>query len=154
MMLQEAGGGMPPESLDAESAHAQRMIAGSPLREFAVPHLIVDNIFPEDLVARINEHWPDNAAFKPEVPGNHILPIYRREYGLFSKPQLQFWKSFNEELWPTVVSATAEAFTGPAYEVFGDLYYKHLALDYPLTLMQADPTFAIHSIPTHFYHCP
>ena len=140
---------------ERETAHAQAAIAVAPLRQFAIPHLVIDNILPDDLVGRINEDWPDySEGFAPEVPGNHILAMYRRNYRRIVEPRLSFWRAFNEKFWPSVVAAVAEALTGPAYEVFGDLYYKHLSLDMPLTLMQADPTYPGHSMHTHFYHCP
>ncbi len=146
---------MPQDRFQAEIAHVERAIASSQLGEFAVPHLIVDNIFPDDLVARINQNWPEyNEGFFSEVVGNHILQMYRRNYGGIAQQRLGFWQAFNELFWPHLVSATAEAFTAPAYEVFGDLYYEHLSLDHPLTLMQADPSYPGHSMHQHFYHAP
>src|SRR5688572_4821319 len=67
------------ESFEAEIAHVHATIAATPLREFAIPHLVIDNVFPADLVDRINDCWPDyDEGFFPEVPGNHILQLYRR----------------------------------------------------------------------------
>lgn len=138
-----------------ESAHVRQSIGTTALSNFGVPHLIVDKVFPEDLVARINESWPAyGEGFFPEVPGNHILQMYRKSYGGLSEARLSFWKSFNETLWPDLVSAVAEAFTTPCYQVFGELYYKHLSLDHPLTLMQGDPSYPGHDMHQHFYHAP
>jgi len=140
---------------ETDITHVQEAVKASPLQDFGIPHIVVDNIFPADLVELINENWPQyEEGFAAEVPGNHILQIFRRNYQGLSQQRLRFWQTFNEILWPYVVSAVAEAFAEPAVEVFGDLYYKHLTLDHPLTLMQADPSYAVHSIHTHFYHCP
>jgi hypothetical protein len=142
-------------TFERETEHVQAAISASPLRSFAVPHLVVDNIFPDVLVSRIADNWPEyGEGFAPEVPGNHVLQMYRRDYGRIAEPRLTFWRNFNEKLWPVVVAAAAEALAGPAHEVFGDLYYKHLALEQPLTLMQADPTYPGHSLHQHYYHCP
>ena len=138
-----------------EAAKVQEVVAATPLREFAVPHLIVDDILPDELVAQINENWPEyTEGFFAEVPGNHILQLYRRDYGRMAESRLRFWRAFNETLWPAIASAAAEALAGPALEVFGGLYREHLSLDMPLTLMQADPTYPGHWMHTHFYHCP
>lgn len=142
-------------TFSGEEAGSQKAIVRSPLRDFGVPHLVVDNVFSDDLVDQINHHWPEyGEGFLREVPGNHILHLYRKDYDRIAEPRRSFWRSFNETLWPEVVASAAEALAKPAYEVFGDLYYKHLALDMPLTLMQADPTYAGHVMHTHFYHCP
>lgn len=141
--------------LPREAERARNAVAAAPLQNFGVPHLIVDNIFSEDLVARINENWPGYAeGFMPETAGNHILCMYRKDYGRLADSRLRFWQSFNEILWPTVVSATAKALEAPGYEVFGDLYHEHLSIDMALTLMQADPTYWGHHMHTHFYHAP
>ena len=71
------------------------------------------------LVARINDNWPDyDEGFFPEVPGNHILQLYRRNYVGLSAERLRFWQAFNEVLWPQVVAAVAEALAGPAVRGF------------------------------------
>jgi hypothetical protein len=143
------------ESFEAEIAHVHTTIDATPMREFAIPHLVIDNVFPADLVARINDNWPEyDEGFFPEVPGNHVLQLYRRNYVGLSAERLRFWQAFNEVLWPQVVASVAEAFAEPATEVFGDLYYRHLSLDHPLTLMQADPNYPGHSMHHHYYHCP
>lgn len=146
---------MAQETFDHDIKHVLGSIGSSPVQQFAVPHLVVDNVFPDELVARINDNWPGyEDGFFAEVPGNHILQMYRRNYGGIAEKPLNFWKAFNETLWPHVVSATADALKGPAYEVFGKLYDKHLELDHPLTLMQADPSYPGHSMHQHFYHAP
>ena len=145
---------MPGLTFDHERDHMRRMIAAAPLRGFAVPHLVIDNVFPDDLLTRINRNWPGPNSFRPEVTGNHIFQMYQRDYGRIAEPQQKFWRAFNEMLWPSVIAATAEALSAPALEVFGSLYRKHLSLDWPLTLMQADPTYPGHGMHTHFYHCP
>ena len=35
------------ESFEAEIAHVHATIAATPLREFAIPHLVIDNVFPD-----------------------------------------------------------------------------------------------------------
>lgn len=142
-------------TFSGEKVRSRKAIAGSPLRDFAVPHLVIDDLFSEDLVDRINHNWPEyGEGFLREVPGNHILHLYRKDYDRIAEPRGSFWRSFNETLWPEVVASVAEALAAPAHEVFGDLYYKHLSLDMPLTFMQADPSYAGHPMHTHFYHCP
>lgn len=148
---------MPQETFESDIKHVLSTIGRSPLQQFAIPHLVVDNVFPEELVARINDNWPAyEDGFFPEVPGNHVLRMYRQNYSNISGQRLSFWKSFNEVLWPHVISAAADVLKAPAYEVFGKLYNRYLELDrdHPLTLMQADPSYPGHSMHQHFYHAP
>jgi hypothetical protein len=80
--------------------------------------------------------------------------MFRRDYDRIAEAHRPFWTSFNESFWSHVVAAVAERFRAPCHEVFGPLYYEHLALDHPFTLMQADENFAGHSMHQHFYHAP
>jgi len=139
-----------------EISYLAKAIAGARLRSFAVPHLVVDNLLPDELVRRINANWPDADSFQPEVPGNYITRLYRGDYANITADRREFWKDFNETLWPALLASCAEAMAAPAFELFGDLYRKVLSLDgnWPLTLMQADATYPGHEPHTHFYHCP
>lgn len=141
--------------LDSAVIHAQEAVAASPLHNFAVPHLVVDDIFPASLVAQINDHWPDyEDGFIPEVPGNHVLQLRYTKIRRMPEPRRTFWRCFEKTLWPAVIAATSEALAGPLSTVFGENYYNRLSLAQPLTLMQADPTYPGHGMHTHFYHCP
>lgn len=146
---------MPSTSFEQELAHVERSIGNAKLQDFAVPHAIVDHVFSVDLIEKINRYWPGASVFKPEVSGNHIFPIYRNSYEKIDNlEQRAFWRDFNETLWPVILAASAKKFAPAAREVFGDLYDRHLSLDWPLTLMQADPSYIGHEMHTHFYHAP
>lgn len=136
----------------SEADHIRGAVAAAPLRGFAVPHLVVDDVFTKSMLARINDNWPDDDAFEPEVKGNYILQMYRSRYTRIAEAKRQFWQTFNETFWPIVVSAAAEALAGPATEVFGDLYSQYLMLGWPLTLMQAKADYAEHHMHTHFWN--
>jgi hypothetical protein len=136
-----------------EVTHLRRAMASSSLRTFAVPHFVVDNIFPELLIQRINDSWPDHRdGFQPEVPGNYILHVHR--LSRLRMTRQRFWRAFNAKLWPAVIAAASELLSKPLAEAFGEHYSRSLSSQSPLTLMQADPTYAGHGMHTHFYHCP
>ena len=138
---------------DAQIEHTREKIAAAPIKNFAVPHLIVDDVLSADLVERINADWPAN-NFTPEVEGNFIFQLARKNYGALSSREGEFWQSFNEDFWPSVVAACAEALAPVASGVFGNMYANNFSLEWPLTLMQASPAYVGHSKHTHFYHCP
>jgi len=141
--------------LDSAATYIQEAVAAAQLHTFAVPHIIVDDIFPASLVAQINENWPDyEDGFIPEVPGNHILQLRHTKIRRMAEPRRAFWQCFEKVLWPTVIAAASEALAGPLSTVFGENYYSRLSLARPLTVMQADPTYPGHDMHTHFYHCP
>lgn len=131
-----------------------RTVAATPINNFAVPHMVVDDLFTAGLIEKINANWPRPEDFQPEVPGNNIIHLYRKDYDRITDVRQEFWRSFNEDLWPSLVSAAAMAVSGPAEKVFGDLYYEKLEIDMPLTLMQADENYAGHGEHTHFHHAP
>ena len=128
-------------SFISETNHVRQAITSAPLRDFAVPHLIIDDILPAQFVEKINDNWPSSDLFQPEVPGNYQFQMYRRDYPRIAEPAQSFWKGFNEVLWPTVIAFAAEAMSEPAFEVFGTLLRDHLMPEIPLTLMQADPNY-------------
>jgi hypothetical protein len=152
MITRTAPGG---SRLRAAVVHANRAVAAAPLREFGVPHIVVDDVLPQELAAQVNELWPAyEEGFGPEVRGNHLLQMYRKDYARMAEARLPFWRAFNEAFWPHLAAAVAAKFEAPCREAFGKLYYKRLSLDHPLTLMQADPNFVGHSLHHHFYHAP
>lgn len=141
--------------LNRATVHIQETVASAPLYDFAVPHLVVDDIFPTSLVAQISDNWPAyEDGFTPEVPGNHVLQLRHAKIRQMSEPRRTFWQCFEKVLWPAVIAAASEALAGPLSTVFGEDYYTQLLLAQPLTLMQADPTYPGHDMHTHFYHCP
>lgn len=141
--------------LDSAVICIQEAVAAAPLHNFAVPHLVVDDVFPASLIAQINDNWPHYGdGFIPEVPGNHILQLRLAKLRRMAEPRRAFWRGFEKVLWPAVIAAASEALSGPLSTVFGEDYYRRLSLAQPLTLMQADPTYPGHDMHTHFYHCP
>jgi hypothetical protein len=130
------------------------VIAATPVREFAIPHIVADHIFPDRVIDEINDHWPSRDNFVPEVPGNYIRHMRRRNAWRLPRSQRRFWRAFNETLWPAVVTAVAEKFSAPGAELFGNLFRTSIRPAQPLTLMDAEPDYPGHSMHTHFYHCP
>ena len=138
---------------ESDIACTRAKIAGSPIRTFAVPHLVVDDVLPPELAARINAEWPAS-GFAAEVPGNIILALRHRSFLSLSARERKFWLPFSERFWPSMVAACAEAMAPMAREVFGEIYANAFALQWPLTLMQAAPEYRGHGMHHHFYHCP
>lgn len=135
------------------SAIRSKMIEAD-LQQFCVPHVVVDELFPPDVLRLIDEHWPEPEFFQPEVPGNYLFHMYSNVYGEMRQDSAAFWRYFNRDLYPVVMASLSETYHPILSSVFGDLVDEHLYLDYPLTLMQVDDAFNGHLMHTHHYHCP
>ena len=138
----------------SETPRVLQRIGAAELRQFAVPHLVVDDLFSTDLIRAINDFWPDNGAFQPEAPGNYVIQLYPGNFRRIGRYKRTFWKVFNKRLWPAICGAVAQAFEPQGMALFGGLYRTHLSLDWPLTLMQATPDYNGLNAHTHFYHAP
>lgn len=146
------------EMLRAEVDHLHRQIARAPIHGFAVPHLIVEDVFTPDMVEAIDRLWPrDQALFHPEVLGNFLFSLRRAGYDQLSDKERDFWVPFNEQLWPNLIAAVAERFSPLLSHVFGeDLLATQFSLDpdWPLTLAHTTPDYRGINVHSHFWHCP
>jgi len=139
---------------EAEAARVRDRITATPLSLFGSPYIVVDDLFSADMLRAINDQWPAEDAFQPEVPGNWFLPLLKQDFGRLAPGPASFWRDFNERLFPAIVAAAAEAMTPLLDRVFDTLPQDHFRLQWPLALVQADETYAGHSIHTHMYHNP
>lgn len=118
---------------------------------FCTPHIVVDDIFPSNILEEINNNWP-STGFTPEVKGNNVFQIKKKEYSCIEN--IDFWRPFNEEVWPLMMASLAKKFEPFGEHIFGSLYKSDLSLCHPLTLMEANTEFNGHDMHTHFYHAP
>lgn len=117
-------------------------------------YFTVKNFLSSTLLQEINEHWPDQDAFNREVPGNYTFRLSKSNYKRIASQHLDFWKNFNENIWPSIIASVAFRFQEQLYATFGDLYETGIEPATPLTLMQADIPYYGHEMHTHFYHDP
>jgi hypothetical protein len=133
--------------------YTRNRIALSEISNCGVPHIVVDDVLSLALLTAINDHWPNEEKFQPEIPGNYVCNIRRRRYWKLNRHSRNFWIGFNELFWPSLVASCGERLIGPLDDIFGELL-NAFRYAKTLTLMEAESTFPEHAPHTHFYHNP
>lgn len=97
---------MPSSFSDVESHVAQR-IEDTPLQTEPFDHCVVDNVFPEDFLAAIHQHWPSEDILTPlPETGRTPADVYKERYVmLFDDALLHKLDSGAIDFWKLVLKA-------------------------------------------------
>jgi hypothetical protein len=142
-----------PEEIQC-TAERNIRINNSNIKLFGSPHMIIDDIFDQEMLNRLIENWPDMGEFTPEVKGMNIISFRNGSYESMADEQKKFWEAFNKEIWTPLMATLGEAFSPIGDQLFGGRYFDYLQFCWPLTLMETDDEYAGHKKHTHFWNAP
>jgi len=140
--------------IEAEADRFQTKIIRDEVVMNGSPHMVIDDLFTEKFLEKINYYWPEKDRFSPEFEGSEFFGLYRKEYDGFTGPARDFWTNFNEEVAPKLIARIADAFLPFLVNSFGHLALEDISTHGSVLLMEQGPDYKGQGMHTHFYHNP
>lgn len=122
----------------------------APFESRPFPYVIADGVLPRETLEQVRRHWPDDASFVPEVPGNYVCDPRTLVDDGTERPQ--FWKALARDVGSAWARAVLGQFAEWVIARYGDDFQNVMVGNF--SLMRSDTTYPGHPYHAHHWHDP